>query len=85
MLAAALDPAGHVVTRQVAFQTLLELIGVAGIEALPDERVQVVAQRLCQLLFGYTRDVCILDDVPLIDIDVVVPLGGRARAAPAGP
>ena len=75
MLAAALDPAGHVVTRQVVCQPLLQLVGLARIEALADERAQIVAQRLCQLLLGYTRDVGILDDVPLIDIDLLVALG----------
>ena len=57
-------------------QPLLQLIGVARIEALADEREQVVAQCLCQLLFGYTRDVCILDDVTRIDIDVVLSRSG---------
>ena len=71
-LAAALDPAGHVVVRQVTCQALLQLIGLARIEALPDERAQIVAQRLCQLLFGWARNVCILDDVPRIDIVIVV-------------
>ena len=53
-LAPALDSARHVVARQLAFDALLQPIGVAGIEALADERREVVAQRLCQLLLGHT-------------------------------
>ena len=68
-------PAGHIVARQVACQPLPQLVGLARIEALADERAQVVAQRLCQLLFGYARDVCVLNNVPLVDIEVVVSQG----------
>ena len=47
-------------------------IGVAGIEALADERLQVVAQRLRQLRVGHADDVGLLD---VARIDVVVAIG----------
>ena len=45
-LAPALDASGYLVAGKLAFQALLQTIGVARIEALADERLQVVTQRL---------------------------------------
>ena len=76
-LAAAPDPARDVVAGELALQALLKPIGVAGIEALADERLQIVAERLRQLVVGQTRDASLLDDVARVDVVVAI---GRVAA-----
>ena len=66
------------VARQLAFDALLQPIGIAGIETLADERLQIVAQRLRQLGVGHAGDVDLLDDVARVDVVVAIglPAGG---------
>ncbi len=71
-LGATLHPARHVVLRQLAFDALLQSIGRSRIEALADQRIEVVAQRLCQLFIGYPADVGLLDDVARVDVVVAI-------------
>ena len=73
-LAPALDASGYLVARQLAFQALLQTIGVARVEALADESLQVVAQRLRQLGVGHAGDVGLLDDVALVDVVIAIGL-----------
>ena len=73
-LAPALDASGYLVARKLAFHPLPQTIGVARIEALADESLQVVAQRLRQLVVGHTGDVGLLDDVPRVDVVVAIGL-----------
>ena len=72
--APALDPPGHLVVRKIALQPLLQPIGVAGIETLSDQRLQVVSKRLRQLGVGHARDVGVLDDIARVDVLVVAGL-----------
>ncbi len=60
------------VLRQLAFDALLQSIGRSRIEALADQRIEVVAQRLCQLFIGYPADVGLLDDVARVDVVVAI-------------
>ena len=68
----------------------LHAIRLARIEALADQRPQVVAQRLRQLVVGHTGDVGVLDDVAGVDVVVVAigpacrPMTKNTRAWPSG-
>ena len=73
--APALDPPGHLVVWKIVLQPLLQPIGAAGIQALADERLQVVSQRLRQLGVRNAGHVRVLDDVAGVDVLVVIGLG----------
>ena len=73
--APALDPPGHLVARKIVLQPLLQPIGAAGIQALADERLQVVSKRLRQLGVRNAGHVRVLDDVAGVDVLVVTGLG----------
>lgn len=73
-LAPAPDAAGHLVVRQLVLDPLLQPIGVTGIEPLVDESLEIVAQRLRHLGVGHTGNLCLLDDVPRVDVVVGIGL-----------
>jgi hypothetical protein len=73
-LVPALDAPRYLVARKLACHAPLQTIGLTRIEALTDERLQVVPQRLRQLGVGHTGYVGLLDDVPRVDVVVAIGL-----------
>src|SRR5262249_9481351 len=73
-LVAADDAPRDVVARQLAFQPLLQPIGLVGVEPLADQRLQIGAQRLGYVAIGDARDLDAIDQVAVVDVVLIAPL-----------